>query len=241
MRVDAQPALVLHARSYRETSLLLECLTRDHGRVGLVARGVRRERSRLPRGLLQPLQPLSLGWVGRGELATLTHAEASAGPLLLPGERLYSVMYLNELVLRLCARSDPHVDLFEHYLLCLQRLSAGEPEGWTLRRFERDLLEALGYGIVLDRDGDSGAELDADADYIYILDAGPRVWRGEKGVLQISGAALRALRADIMPSSVHCAELRRLMRILLRHQLGGASLNAWTLSAPSVARIDGQP
>jgi DNA repair protein RecO (recombination protein O) len=238
MRVDAQPALVLHARSYRETSLLLECLTRDHGRIGLVARGVRREKSRLPRGLLQPLQPLFLGWVGNGELLTLTQAEASAGPLPLRGERLYSAMYLNELVLRLCARGDPHGDLFEHYLLCLQRLADGEPEGWTLRRFERDLMDVLGYGIVLDRDCESGAELEADAEYIYVLDAGPRIWRGESGVLRISGAALRALDEDVMPGSVHCAELRRLMRVLLQHQLGGAALNAWTLSAPSTAGSD---
>lgn len=238
MRVDAQPALVLHARSYRETSLLLECLTRDHGRIGLVARGVRREKSRLPRGLLQPLQPLFLGWAGNGELLTLTQAEASAGPLPLRGERLYSAMYLNELVLRLCARGDPHGDLFEHYLLCLQRLADGEPEGWTLRRFERDLMDVLGYAIVLDRDCESGAQLDADAEYIYVLDAGPRIWRGESGVLRISGAALRALHEDVMPGSAHCAELRRLMRVLLQHQLGGASLNAWTLSTPSPAGSD---
>lgn len=238
MRVEAQPALVLHARSYRETSLLLECLSRDHGRIGLVARGVRREKSRLPRGLLQPLQPLNLGWVGNGELATLTSAEASAGPLPLRGERLYSAMYLNELVLRLCARGDPHGELFTHYLMCLQRLADGEPEGWTLRRFERDLLDVLGYGIVLDRECRSGADLDADAEYVYVPDAGPQVWRGENGGFRISGAALRALHADVMPGPEHCAELRRLMRMLLQHQLGGASLNAWALSTPSMARSE---
>ena len=85
MRIETQPAYLLHARPYRETSLLLDAFTRDHGRVGLVARGVRRERSRLPRGLLQPLQPLVLDWVAKGELGTLTGAEAAGMPLPLAG------------------------------------------------------------------------------------------------------------------------------------------------------------
>ena len=236
MRVDAQPALVLHARAYRETSLLLECLTADHGRIGLVARGVRRARSRLPRGLLQPLQPLLLGWTGAGELATLTQAEASAAPLRLQGERLYSAMYLNELILRLCARGDPHSGLFEHYGLCLRRLADGEPEGWTLRRFERDLLMVLGYGLVLDRDCESGASLDAACDYTYVIDAGPQAWRGDSRALRISGAALLALGRDEMPTAAQGGELRHLMRALLQHQLGGGTLNAWALSGAAAGK-----
>lgn len=231
MRIEAQPGLILHARAYRETSLLLECLTRDHGRVGLVARGVRRERSRMPRGLLQPLQPLLFGWSGNGELATLTAAEASAAPLALHGERLYSAMYVNELVLRLCARSDPHPDMFEGYLLCLQRLASGEAEAWTLRRFERDLLAELGYALVLDRDSASGAALDPDTDYAYVPDEGPVAWHGDPGALRVSGAALLALARDEAPDARKNNELRRLMRALVRHQLGGGTLHAWTLTS----------
>ena len=232
MRVDAQPAWVLHARAYRETSLLLECLTRDHGRVGLIARGVRRERSKLPRGLLQPLQPLQLGWMGKGELATLIQAEADAAPLPMRGERLYSVMYLNELVLRLCARSDPNSELYAAYGACLQRLSRGEAEAWTLRRFERDLMQVLGYGLVLDRDSETGEALDAQADYVYVMDAGPQRWHESSRAMRVSGAALLALSRDEMPDPAQSGELRRLMRSLLQHQLGGGKLNAWTLHAP---------
>jgi DNA repair protein RecO (recombination protein O) len=235
MHVDAEPALILHARAYRETSLLLECLTAGHGRIGMVARGVRRERSRLPRGLLQPLQPLHLSWQGRGELMTMTAAEATSAPFGLSGERIYSAMYLNELVLRLCARGDPHSELFEHYLQCLHRLASAESESWTLRRFERDLMIDLGYGLVLDRDIDSGRPLSDSAEYIYVIDSGPRLWRGEAGALRVSGAALIALERDEMPSRESCAELRKLLRALLQHQLGGGNLNAWTM------RIKPQP
>lgn len=229
MHVDAEPALILHARAYRETSLLLECLTPRHGRVGMIARGVRRERSRMPRGLLQPLQPLQLSWTGNGELVTMIRAEATAAPFAMAGDRIYSAMYLNELVLRLCARGDPHSDLFDHYVECLQRLSSTELEGWTLRRFERDLMIDLGYGLVLDRDIDSGLVLEPNYDYSYIVDSGPRRWQGNRDDLKISGQALLALARDQKPSPERCVELRRLMRILLQHQLGGGSLNAWTM------------
>ena len=84
-RVEAQPAFVLHARAWRETSLLLDVLSRDHGRIGLVARGVRSARSRTPRSLLQPFAPLQLGWSGRGELSTLNSAEAAGAALPLSG------------------------------------------------------------------------------------------------------------------------------------------------------------
>lgn len=233
MRVDSEPVFILHARAYRETSALLECLSRDHGRIGLVARGLRRERSRFPRGLLQPLQPLLLSWVGAGELATLTAAEAASAPLALAGERLYSAMYLNEVVLRLTARGDPQRPIFDLYRLCLQRLADGEQEGWTLRRFERDLFAELGYALVLDTESDLVSAISAATDYAYVPDTGPVAWRGQSDALRISGAALLALADDREPDAAQGTELRRLMRALLRHQLGGAALNAWALTTAS--------
>lgn len=209
--------------------MLLECLTPEYGRVGLVARGVRKEKSRIPRGLLQPLQALGLSWLGNGELFTLIHAEATAQPLSIVGERLYSSMYLNELVLRLCARGDPQPELFAHYCTCLHRLASGDPQGWTLRRFERDLMIALGYGLVLDRDIDDGTALDGDREYSYLIDSGPQQWRSSSGALRVSGAALLALHRDERPVPAHERELRILMRVLLQHQLNGGSLNAWDM------------
>src|SRR5512144_489973 len=119
MRVEQQPGFVLHARAWRETSLLLEVLSRDFGRVGLVARGVRSARSRTPRALLQPLAPLSLGWSGQGELATLTAAESAGAPLALAGEAVLCGLYLNELVIRLLPRNDAHPDLYSTYVQTL--------------------------------------------------------------------------------------------------------------------------
>src|SRR5512141_639785 len=137
MRFEQQSAFILHGRAYRETSLLLECFTREHGRIGLVARGVRKERSRIPRALLQPLTPVCVGWSGSGELATLTAVEARAAPVTLIGEALLCGLYLNELVLRMTMRMDPQSDLFDSYERTLDRLSGAESHAWTLRRFER--------------------------------------------------------------------------------------------------------
>ncbi|MGN6519224.1 MAG: DNA repair protein RecO [Dokdonella sp.] len=234
MRVDQQPGYILHARPYRETSLLLDVFTRDHGRVGLVARGVRRERSRLSRGVLQPLQPLLLDWVARGELGTLIAAEVASAPFAFDGETLFSAMYLNELVQRLCARNDAHPLAFVAYAQCLARLANAEPAGWTLRRFERELLADLGYALVLDRDA-AGEPLLPQQDYAYDPEAGARSANIDARAPRVSGAALLAFGADRMPDATQQAQLRRLMRSVIRHHLGG-ELNAWTWARPAVPR-----
>lgn len=235
MRIEQQPAYVLHARAYRETSLLLDCFTRDHGRVGLVARGVRRERSRWPRALLQPLVPLQLGWSGRGELATLTALDAAGAPFALAGDGLLSAMYLNELVLRLSARGDAHPQLFAAYTETLGRLSVGAGIAWTLRRFERDLLAELGYAIVCEHEADADTPLAAEAEYMYFAEHGPQPWAGQAGVLRLRGSALLALHEDREPGAADLAALRRLMRYLIGLQLGGGGLRAWSLLGGAVS------
>ena len=229
MRIDQQPAFVLHARPYRETSLLIEAFSRDHGRVGLVARGVRRERSRLPRGVLQPLQPLLLSWVARGELGTLTGAEAASAPFTLAGDALLAAMYLNEFVLRLGMRSDAHIRAFAAYAQCLARLAEDADMAWTLRRFERDFLADIGYALALTHTV-AGAAIEAAVDYCYDPDSGASEWRDGTGWPRLSGAALLALERDERPTGDQLAQLRRLVRAIVRHLLGG-ELNAWALSA----------
>lgn len=231
MRVEQQPAFVLHARDWRETSLLVEALSRDHGRVGLLARGVRGVRTRTPRSLLQPSTPLLLSWSGRGELATLAAAEASGTPLIAHGEHLLCVLYANELVMRLLTRHDPHPALFDDYADTLARLARAEPAAWTLRRFERDLLSHLGYGLELHTEADSDQPIDADAVYVWQPESGAVRWRDGQSGVRVRGSALRSLASDTMPDSADLSGLRRLMRAVIAIHLDGNSIRAWNLFA----------
>ncbi|HEV7490059.1 MAG TPA: DNA repair protein RecO [Rhodanobacteraceae bacterium] len=228
-RIEQQPGFILHARAWRETSMLVEAFTRDHGRVGIVARGVRSTKSRFPRAALQPLQPLLLGWSARGELGTLTSAEQTGTRWMLSGEALLAGMYVNELVLRLTSRNDAHPAAFAAYTECLARLAEQPDIAWTLRRFERDLLAELGYALMLTQTT-RGAPIDSAAAYAYVADSGPIPARDGSGLPRISGAALTALDRDEMPTPPQLAELRRLMRNVISHLIGG-DLNAWGLSS----------
>ena len=237
MRVEQQSGFILHSRAWRETSLLLECLTREHGRVGLVARGVRRERARIPRALLQPLVALNLGWSGRGELATLNGIEADGQMPAMAGQALLCALYVNELVLRLTLRHDPQPQLYDAYAQTLARLAGDEPSAWTLRRFERDLLTQLGYAPAFDQDGSDGSQLNPAADYGYRDDFGFVPWSAGAGP-KIGGATLLAFAADRMPEAKALPALRRLMRYLIAKQLDGKELQAWSMMG-SVRQIAG--
>ncbi len=235
MRIEQQPAYVLHARAYRETSLLLECLTREHGRLGVVARGVRGERSRLRRAQLEPFQPLALGLLLRGEMATLTEVEAVGVPQRLTGDVALAGLYLNELVVRLTGRQDPLPPLFDAYAMTLARLAAGESSSWTLRRFERDLLEITGYGLQLLYEADTAEALEPEAWYRYEVEQGAvRCVAGSQQALL--GSDLLALAHDRMPDNRGLKSLRDLMRQVIRFHLGGGELRAWRVLGMAVSR-----
>lgn len=235
MRIEQQPAYVLHSRPYRETSLLLELLTREHGRLGVVARGVRGERARLRRALLEPFECLAVGLLRRGELATLTAVEWPAVPVPVAGNAVLAGLYLNELVVRLTARDDPLPRLFDAYARTLQRLSAGEPLAWTLRRFERDLLQALGYGLPLQYEAQSGEALDPEGYYRFTVGDGALRCR-EADAEALRGSDLLALAADRMPDARGLLALRNLMRQAIRFHLGGAELRSWHVLAMAGSR-----
>ncbi len=156
---SAQPAWLLHVRPFRERSRIVELLTAEQGRVAVLAHIKRGEE-----GLLQPFRPLLVAWRGRGELPTLQHCESSAPALLLQGRRNWCGLYLNELLLRLLQREDPQPDLFLHYGHALSGLLDASSEVIWLRRFERELLDALGYALNLESDH-AGAALSAEATY----------------------------------------------------------------------------
>lgn len=235
-RVAGQPAYVLHAQPYRETSLLLDVFCRDQGRVGVVARGVRGSRGQPLRVLLQPLQPLHLSWSGRGELAHLDGAEAAGAALRPVGDALLGAFYLNELLLRLLPRSEPQVELFWRYAETLGALQDGGELRWPLRRFERDLLAAIGYGLVLEREADGGLPLDPSARYRYDPAHGPVRVSASSTAGTVSGACLMALSSDEVPDARDLNELRFLMRRVLLHCLGGRELRSWQVLSDIAAQ-----
>ncbi len=222
-RHDAEPAFVLHGYPYRETSLIIEAFTAAHGRVGMVARGAKRPRSEL-RGLLQAFQPLNLSWVGATELKTLVKAEWRGGIPLPGGSALLCGFYLNELLLKLLPREDPHPQLWHDYeaaLAALAETASGAAQAAVLRRFELRLLAELGYALPLTHDADSGAAIDPAARYHYTFDRGPRRHVAEPGVRWpvVRGATLLALADAQYPDSETAAEAKRLMRDVLDHYL----------------------
>lgn len=231
MRFVAEPAFVLHARAWRETSLLVEVLSADHGRVGLVARGVQGAKRHVLRAALQPLQSIRFDAVQRGELAQLNAAEAVDAAPLLHGEAAMAAFYLNELCLRLVPRDDPQPELHAAYADARDQLRAGAPLAWTLRRFERDLLDALGVGLLSGTDGD-GVDIDPAARYRLDPEHGPRRVLSERDGERrdsATGSALLSLAADAMPTSAEIASLRLPLRAVLLHHLGGRGLKSWEM------------
>lgn len=224
---DDEPAFVLHAYPYRETSLIVEAFTLGCGRVAMVARGARRPRSEL-RGLLQAFQPLTLSWAGAAELKTLLKAEWRGGLPLPGGAALLCGFYLNELLLKLLAREDPHGALFGDYATALAALAADTTapgQAAVLRRFELQLLAATGYAMNLTQDARSGGPIDPGRLYHYAPDLGPQAVSGrvarEPGAspLLVRGATLAALATGRYPDAELAAEAKRLMREVLDHRL----------------------
>jgi DNA repair protein RecO (recombination protein O) len=165
-RIDRQPAFVLHRRAYRESSLLLDLLTRDHGRIGAVARAARGN-GRSSAGSLQPFQPLLVSWSGRGELKTLTGVERGGAAAPIAGERLFSALYVNELLVRALAPHDVHATLFDAYACLLPALAVAADAEPLLRAFELGLLRELGYALDFAGDAERGEVLEPAAMYAW--------------------------------------------------------------------------
>lgn len=233
MRYAAEPVFVLHARAYRETSLLVEVLSQAHGRIGVLARGVRGAKRHVLRAALQPLQHVRIDALQRGELAQLQAAEALDAAPVLGGDAALAAFYVNELVLRLAPRHDPLPDLYDAYARARGRLHDEARDrgaiAWLLRRFERDLLEAIGFGMPYDSDGD-GAPIDPAARYALDPEHGPRRLAMDRDrAASATGRALLALSADIAPDEADLAGLRRALRGVLAHHLGARPLKSWEL------------
>ena len=225
-RIDLEPAYVLHARPWRESSLLVEVFGRGHGRLGLVARGARRPKSRM-RGCLQPFIPLLLSWRGAGELATLTGAEPEGTVLPPSGSTAIVGFYLNELLMRFLHRHDPEPALFDHYRVTLDTIASEDDPEPVLRIFEKRLLEAMGYALELEREADSGLAIEPDRQYRYVMDAGPtrRTSDSLPGTC-VHGSTLLALAEERIIDRRTLREAKRLMRSIIDAHCGGRGLDS---------------
>lgn len=222
-RINNTPGFVLHTYPFKETSVVAEAFTREHGRVALIARGARRPGSAL-RGLVQPFRPLLLSWFGRAEMKTLHAAEWQGGLPLPQGRSLLVGFYLNELILRLLARGDAHEALYDTYVATLAALAEPAADhARILRRFEKALLAETGYGARFDRVAETGEAVEPGRSYVYVPEHGVLHDLGQGGC-RVRGQTLIDLAADRMDDPLTQTEAKILMRGLVDHILGGKPL-----------------
>ena len=233
-RIADEPAYVLHRYDWSETSLILEVFTRHHGRVALVAKGAKRPTSSF-RPVLLPLQPLSLAFGGDGDIRTLKSAEWVGGHVMPTGEALLSGYYLNELLMRLTARDDPHPHLFEVYAAAVRLLASGDPDAlqWALRAFELLLLKNMGLLPALNLQTLTLKPLEPEGFYTLVPEAGLQ-WVPKDSRHALRGAQWLALQAaldDPSPLAAllrECADLlgplQRPLRLMLNYHCGVGAL-----------------
>ncbi len=224
-RVEQHPAFLLHHRPFRDTSLLLDVFSRDHGKIALVARGARSQKSRL-RGVLRPFLPLSLSWVLKSDLGTLTGAELDGGPLSLGGDSLLAGYYANELVLNFVHRHDAQPELFTAYGDAIRALAATSVPAPVLRAFELELLRLSGYELGFAADASTGAELEAGQTYDYRVELGAIPVAKTSGDTVFSGAELIGIREQRFDDPTVLRAAGRLLRHAIRHHLGGRELKS---------------
>lgn len=224
IKVNLEPAWILHRHPWRESSLLVEAFTRDHGRVALVSKGARSAKSSR-RGLLEPFRPLLLSWTQRGEMATLTGAESGEAPAALIGEALWCGFYCNELLMRLLPRQDPAPELWVVYSDTLDGLADQRRRPGCLRRFELAVLEELGAVSDLATEAGTGQPVAADQYYRLNPESGP-VAAGPDASGAVSGESLLALAAKNFGDADAMHTARAVTRQLLDRQLDGRPLKS---------------
>lgn len=231
-RVSLQPAYVLHRREFQNSSLLIDFFCYDFGRVKVIAKGARREKSRY-RAFLQLFQPLLISYSGRGEIKTLIGAESGMAPLSLRGERLFSGLYINELLVRLLTSQEEHASLYRAYRDALLALQGQQAVELILRRFELSLLSELGYGINLSEDCQDHQRIDPDSLYRFTPDIGfERVAadaENSKSQRLFPGHHLLALDRFDLADPETARSAKRILRMALAAHLGEKPLSSRTL------------
>jgi len=224
MKVDLHPCFILHQRAYRETSLILDVFSSGHGRVSLVAKGAKRGKNSQS-FLLQPARRLNIAWTMRSEMGTLAMVEPAGPPTSLIGRRLFSCLYLNELLIRMLHKHESHPELFHNYEQALVQLQGTGAEDRVLRIFEKHLLKTLGYGLILDHDTTNGQPVDMHTDYYYLFGSGPQQVKPDRqGFANVSGRTLLALDNEIDWDEQISRQAKRLFRTILDSYTGDRPL-----------------
>jgi DNA repair protein RecO (recombination protein O) len=217
------PAYVLHQYPYRDTSRIVEVFTADYGRLTLFARGANGPKSTL-RGVLRPFQKMLVSWSGKGEACQLTTAEIDGRITRLAPDRLMSGFYLNELLLKLTQRCDPHPEIFRSYASCVLALCDGAVEEPALRRFEKRLLNDLGYGLDLETTGE-GVPVEADRYYRFAVQSGPQLCVADAPGA-VYGQSLADLQAESFDDARSLRDAKRVLRAAIDACLDGRSLKS---------------
>ena len=227
VRIEAEPGFVLHVTPYRETSLLVDLYSRNHGRVRCVAKGFRKPNKQGISRALFPYTEHHFGWQGNGELKTLTRADAIQAPVFLRAEALFTGLYINELLHRLLHDYDAHEYFYQQYRKFILQLANHGPDEPMLRHLEMSLLEELGYGLVLDLDS-QGSAIDSELLYQYIPEQGLRLLSNQQrhDASALKGADLIALGISdySLPSVLRTA--KQINRGVIDFYLGGRQLHS---------------
>lgn len=235
--ISGQPGFILKQRQYRETSLIIDVFTQDWGRFSLVAKGVRKSKSKSA-ALLQAFIPLSISYVGKSELKTLTHVEAFQSAVELKGLALYCGFYINELIIFFLHQHDPHPDVFFDYMTCLAQLAnaTGSELEAVLRVFEINLIEKIGYGLQLEFDFLNGQPINSAKKYAFDVEQG--AYENAQGYL--SGSTLLALSAKTLHDSQVLSEAKLLMRSVIDFYLQGRLLKSRQVINQIIKRISNE-
>ncbi len=232
LKINGDAAYILHTYAYRETSLILEVFTQNHGRLSIIAKGAKRPQSRV-RGLLQPFIPILISCTGRGELLTLTGVEADVSgetpkyTHLLLGQRLISAFYVNELLMRLLQRRDSASELFDIYQHCLNGLADNNTcEQTVLRLFEKHFIKCLGYDLQLNHEVTSHDPIRANQQYLFDPEQGPSLIpefslskENRKGCI-VEGQSLIDLEREILSDKRSLSDAKKITRYALNLHLG---------------------
>lgn len=242
-RVHSQPAFILHHRPFRDSSQILDVLTRDHGKIALVARGSRGSKSRLA-GILRPFLPLRLSWLLKSELGTLTGADAAGPPAGMAGDALLAAYYVNELLLKFLHRYDPQPEIFALYKNVLDALVQSKRVAAVLRSFELELLSLLGYAVNIGGSDGSLSDLDSEQYYEYRMELGLVAVESAGTALVFTGATYAEIAAQRFSDPDILRAASRLLREIIAFHLGGTELKSRKVlremhrgrSAPTIKR-----